>query len=97
MHEDTDHRNFIHGAHGGHGSSDHRNLNGIYTDVFWLRERKKSFVEIFNEMLLTQEIIYHSKWIKTKSLTIIFDYNAQQYVALQEGFNGDRLAARNLN
>ena len=28
-------------------SSDHRNLDGFYTDVFWLRERKKSFVEIF--------------------------------------------------
>ena len=33
------------------GSSDHRNLNGIYTDVFGgLRERKKSFKEIFNEI-----------------------------------------------
>ena len=31
------------------GSSDHRNLNGIYTDVFGgLRERKKSLKEIFN-------------------------------------------------
>ena len=33
------------------GSSDHRNLNGIYTDVFGgLRERKKSLKEIFNEI-----------------------------------------------
>ena len=52
--------------------------------------------EIFYEMLLTQEIIYHSA-----STNIIFkenpDQNAQQYVALQEGFNGDRLTARNLN
>ena len=33
------------------GSSDHRNLNGIYTDVFGgLRERKKSLEEIFNEI-----------------------------------------------
>ena len=30
---------------------DHRNLDGIYTDVFWgLRERKKSLKEIFNEI-----------------------------------------------
>ena len=45
-------------SHGYHGnqSSDHRNLNGIYTDGFWLRERKKSLGEIFYEMLLTQEI-----------------------------------------
>ena len=27
----------------------------------------------------------------SKSLTIIFDYNAQQYVALQEGFIMDRI------
>ena len=27
---------FIHGAHGGHGSSEFkRNLNGIYTDIFF--------------------------------------------------------------
>ena len=26
-------------------SSDHRNLDGFYTDVFWLRERKKSLEE----------------------------------------------------
>ena len=33
------------------GSSDHRNLDGIYTDVFGgLRERKKSLKEIFNEI-----------------------------------------------
>ncbi len=33
------------------GSSDHRNLDGIYTDVFWgVRERKKSLKEIFNEI-----------------------------------------------
>ena len=42
--------------HGGHGSSDHRNLNGIYTDFIELL-RKKSLEEIFIEMLLTQEII----------------------------------------
>ena len=33
------------------GTSGHRNLNGIYTDVFGgLRERKKSLKEIFNEI-----------------------------------------------
>ncbi len=33
------------------GSSDHRILDGIYTDVFGgLRERKKSLKEIFNEI-----------------------------------------------
>jgi len=33
-------------------SSDHRNLDEIYTDVFWgLRERKKSLKEIFNKNL----------------------------------------------
>ena len=31
-------------------SSDHRNLDGFYTDVFWLRERKKSLGEIFNKI-----------------------------------------------
>ena len=37
------HRNIV--------SSDHQNLNGIYTDVFGgLRERKKSLKEIFNEI-----------------------------------------------
>ena len=32
------------------------NLNGIKTDILGLRERKKSLEEIFNEMLLTQEM-----------------------------------------
>ena len=35
--------------HGGHGSSDHRNLDGIYTDGLGLPVGKKSFEEIFNE------------------------------------------------
>ena len=33
-----------------HRSSDHRNLNGIYTDFIELRERKKSLEEIFNKI-----------------------------------------------
>ena len=43
-----------------HRSSDHRNLDGIYTDFIELRERKKSLEEIFVEMLLTQEICLSS-------------------------------------
>ena len=36
--------------------TDHRNLDGIYTDVFWgLRERKKSLKEIFFKMLLRKK------------------------------------------
>ena len=40
--------------HGIHGSSDHRNLNGIYTDFIELL-RKKSLEEIFYEMLLRKK------------------------------------------
>ena len=47
---------FIHGAHGGHGSSDHRNLDGIYTDFIELL-RKKSLGEIFFKMLLRKKYI----------------------------------------
>ena len=47
--------------------------------------------EIFLKMLLTQEIIYHSKWIKTKSLTKIIDQNALEYLAFGENFIMDRL------
>ena len=69
-----------------------RNLYGW----FGLRERKKSLGEIFYEMLLTQEIIYHSA-----STNIIFkenpDQNALEYLAFGKNFNGDRLTARNLN
>ena len=53
-------------SHGGHGSSEFkRMLNGYFLG---LRERKKSLVEIFVKMLLTQEIIYHSA-----SINIIFN------------------------
>ena len=40
-----------------HRSSDHRNLNGINTDVFGLRERKKSLEEIFFKMLLRKKSV----------------------------------------
>ena len=33
------------------------NLYGSYTDIFWLRERKKSLEEIFYEMLLRKKYI----------------------------------------
>ena len=66
-----------------------RNLYGW----FGLRERKKSLGEIFYEMLLTQEIIYHSA-----STNIIFkenpDQNALEYLAFGENFIMDRLTAR---
>ena len=39
-----------------HRSSDHRNLNGIYTDFIELL-RKKSLEEIFYEMLLRKKSV----------------------------------------
>ena len=56
--------------------------------------RKKSLEEIFYEMLLTQEKIYHSA-----STNIIFkenpDQNALEYLAFGKNFNGDRLTGSN--
>ena len=48
----TDDTDFLRWCSGkGHTEINHRNLDGIYTDVFWgLRERKKSLKEIFNEI-----------------------------------------------
>ncbi len=48
-------------------------------------------------MLLRKKYCGFAVYLQTKSLTKIFDQNAQQYVALLEGFNWDRLTARNLN
>ena len=60
--------------------------------------RKKSFVEIFNEMLLRKKYFRDSQIISlTKSLTKISAKNAQQYVAFGEDLYWDRLTARNLN
>ena len=73
--------------------TDHRNLDGIYTDFIELL-RKKSLGEIFFKMLLRKKYCGFAVYLQTKSLTKIFDQNAQQYVALLEGFNGDRLTAR---
>ena len=49
-------------------SSDHRNLDGIYTDVFGVAYGKKSLGEIFLKKLLTQEIICNSGRQQIKSL-----------------------------
>ena len=73
------------------------NLDGIYTDFIELL-RKKSLGEIFFKMLLRKKYCGFAVYLQTKSLTKIFDQNTQQYVALQEGFLGDRIGdARNLN
>ena len=65
---------------------------------FWLPEGKKSLGEIFFKMLLRKKYCGFAVYLQIKSLTKIFDQNAQQYVALQEGFNWDRIGdARNLN
>ena len=85
---------FIHGAHGGHGSSEFkRNLNGIYTDFIELL-RKKSLGEIFFKMLLTQEI-YPITW-ELKSSNKNPKQNALEFLAFGENFIMDRLTARNL-
>ena len=36
-------------------SSDHRNLDGFYTDVFWVAYGKKSLEEILFKMLLRKK------------------------------------------
>ena len=49
--------------------TDHRNLNGCYTELFfWLRERKKSLVEIFYEMLLRKKYCGFAVYLQIKSL-----------------------------
>ena len=68
----------------------------VLRGLFWLL-RKKSLEEIFFKMLLRKKYCGFAVYLQTKSLTKIFDQNAQQYVALLEGFNWDRLTARNLN
>ena len=83
--------------HGGHGSSDHRNLNGIYTDFIELL-RKKSLEEIFYEMLLRKKYCGFAVYLQIKSLTKIIDQNALEFLAFGEGFILDRIGdARNLN
>ena len=47
------------------GFNHHRNLDGIYTDVFWLRERKKSLEEILFKMLLRKKYF--------RKITILLD------------------------
>ena len=54
--------------------------------------RKKSFVEIFNEMLLRKKYFRDLQIISlTKSLTKISTENALEYLASGEGFIMDRL------
>ena len=68
--------------HGGHGSSEFRRMLN----------------GCFLGGLLRKKYCGFAVYLQTKSLTKIFDQNAQQYVALQEGFLGDRIGdARNLN
>ena len=62
-------------------------LNGYFLVAYG----KKSLEEIFYEMLLRKKYCGFAVYLQTKSLTKIFDQNAQQYVALLEGFNWDRL------
>ena len=76
--------------HGAHGSSDHRNLNGIYTDFIELL-RKKSLEEIFYEMLLRKKYCGFAVYLQIKSLTKIIDQNALEFLAFGEGFILDRI------
>ena len=59
--------------------------------IFWGSLRLEILEEIFYEMLLRKKYCGFAVYLQIKSLTIIFDENTQQYVALQEGFIGDRL------
>ena len=75
--------------------ADHRNLNGIYTDIFGLRERKKSLEEIFNKIWPVAR--NNSTAYKPKSLNENPKQNALEYLAFGEGFILDRIGdARNL-
>ena len=80
---------WIHGAHGGHGSSEFRRmLNGI---IFLVARAQEILEEIFYEILLRKKYCGFAVYLQRKSLTKIFDQNTQQYVALQGGFIMDRL------
>ena len=72
--------------HGGQSSDLRRNLYG------WFGVASQEILEeIFVEMLLRKKYCGFAVYLQIKSLTKIFDQNAQQYVALQEGFLGDRI------
>ena len=66
--------------------ADHRNLNGIYTDIFGLRERKKSLEEIFNKIWPVAR--NNSTAYKPKSLNKNPKQNALEFLALWRDFLG---------
>ena len=68
-----------------HTLSNHRNLNGIYTDFIELL-RKKSLGEIFFKMLLRKKYCGFAVYLQTKSLTKIFNQNALEYLAFGKNF-----------
>ncbi|OYP37350.1 hypothetical protein CIK90_08545 [Prevotella sp. P5-126] len=66
--------------------------------IFWVARAQEILEEILFKMLLRKKYCGFAVYLQIKSLTKIFDQNAQQYVALQEGLLGDRIGdARNLN
>ena len=74
-----------------HGSSDFkRNLYGWFGVAYG----KKSLEEIFVKYCASARNIFN--YPRTKIFKQNPYQNAQQYVALQEGFLGDRLTARHL-
>ena len=75
-----------------------RSSSSLWGRIFWGSLRLEILEEIFYEMLLRKKYCGFAVYLQIKSLTKIFDQNTQQYVALQEGFLGDRIGdARNLN
>ena len=68
-----------------------RSSSSLLGRIFWGSLRLEILEEIFYEMLLRKKYCGFAVYLQIKSLTIIFDENTQQYVALQEGFLGDRI------
>ena len=75
-----------------------RSNTSLLERIFWGSLWLEILEEIFYEMLLRKKYCGFAVYLQIKSLTKIFDQNTQQYVALQEGFLGDRIGdVRNLN
>ena len=74
-----------------------RSSTSLLGRIFWGSLRLEILEEIFFKMLLRKKYCGFAVYLQIKSLTIIFDENTQQYVALQEGFIMDRLTARHPN
>ena len=88
---------FIHGAHGGHGSSDF--IHGTHGGhgFFWGVASQEILEEIFYEMLLRKKYCGFAVYLQIKSLTKIIDQNALEFLAFGENFIMDRIGdARNL-